>query len=431
MNYIRTSHYPPAEEFLDACDELGMFVECEAPLVWISHGANETSGRPKTPDDPKYLSITSSGRSARRSPSTSVIRRIVFWSLANESRLGPHLGRGQGDGADAIGSDAAEDVPRPGLRRIQQPRLGRPCPMANFHYPGPRGPELAVSMTLAAAAPLRRVLPPELLQPRRARGRPRTARRMRERPQTDVGDRCSPRTTVIGGAIWSGLDDVFQLPSGTGDRATANGGPLTAGGERSRNTGIMKESYSPIRVGPEVVSSLRSPGEPIRAAQIENRHDFTDLSRMPHRMADRRGDGPGGDRARAARERDPKAQAGREAKFRERSLRIDVTEPARLCHRQRTRSRSESVPPPAPPFQPDCPRGRADRAPGRGGDAHGQGKGRSAGCSTAESGVMLRTVANGVPILSGGPVAHDAAADLRARAPRISGTDVEPLQRRL
>ena len=31
INYIRTSHYPPAEEFLDACDELGLMVWEEIP----------------------------------------------------------------------------------------------------------------------------------------------------------------------------------------------------------------------------------------------------------------------------------------------------------------------------------------------------------------------------------------------------------------
>ncbi len=40
VNYIRTSHYPPAEEFISLCDSIGLYVELENPLVWIGHNAN-------------------------------------------------------------------------------------------------------------------------------------------------------------------------------------------------------------------------------------------------------------------------------------------------------------------------------------------------------------------------------------------------------
>ena len=39
MNAVRLSHYPADPEFLDACDSLGLYVECEQP-GW--HWAHET-----------------------------------------------------------------------------------------------------------------------------------------------------------------------------------------------------------------------------------------------------------------------------------------------------------------------------------------------------------------------------------------------------
>ena len=42
INYVRTTHYPAPEEFLDACDELGLFVESEGPMCFAA-------GTPMTP----------------------------------------------------------------------------------------------------------------------------------------------------------------------------------------------------------------------------------------------------------------------------------------------------------------------------------------------------------------------------------------------
>ncbi|HOX59139.1 MAG TPA: glycoside hydrolase family 2 TIM barrel-domain containing protein [Candidatus Paceibacterota bacterium] len=76
LNYIRTSHYPPTAELLDAADRLGMYVEVEAPFCWVGGAL----------DSPSNLSATLTPTSAmvdyhHSHPS------VIVWSLANESHF--------------------------------------------------------------------------------------------------------------------------------------------------------------------------------------------------------------------------------------------------------------------------------------------------------------------------------------------------------
>jgi hypothetical protein len=74
VNHIRTSHYPPTAELLDAADRMGMYVEVEAPFCWV--------GTP--PDNSVYLS-------AVLTPTSAMVDYdhahpcVIFWSIANES----------------------------------------------------------------------------------------------------------------------------------------------------------------------------------------------------------------------------------------------------------------------------------------------------------------------------------------------------------
>ena len=389
VNSIRTSHYPPAEEFLDACDELGMFVECEAPLVWIGHAAN-AKWKTEDPDDPKLYPFLERAVGEmiafhERHPS------IVFWSLANESAWGPNWVKAKAF-ADAL------DPTRPKTFHDQaygefNNRGSASMPVANYHYPGPRGPELAETFP-------RPLLYGEYCH-LNCYNRVELTADPGLRDEWGNGlkrmwERMFASDTVIGGAIWSGLDDVFQLPTG---KAVGYGewGPLDGWRREKPEYWHLKEAYSPIRVGPEVVSSP-APREPIRLL-VENRHDFTDLSEM--RIEWRLGEARGSARMDLAPRRKGvlsiPAPAG---EIRGRSLRLEFWSPRGFLAEAVELPVGERAVP-EPPFEPAAS-GAIELREEAGRYIVSGPSGRWT--IDKASGALLAADTAGVPILSGGPV---------------------------
>ena len=393
MNYIRTSHYPPAEEFLDACDELGLFVECEAPLVWIQHGANET-WKTEDPRDPKYLpyikrAVAETIAFNRHHPS------IVYWSLANESGWSPLF-------AEAAEMARAMDPARPRTFHDQAyggyNNLGSDAvPIANFHYPGPLGPDLAVSMRLP-----RPLLYGEYCH-LNCYNRAELAADPGLRDEYGRGfarmwEKIFGSAEVIGGAIWSGIDDVFFLPSG---RATGYGewGPIDGWRREKPEYWHIKKSYSPVRIGPDRVAAPK-PGEAI-VLQIENRHDFTDLRecRIDWRIGEETG--------RAAIELPPRASAilrirPAAKEISGKVLRIDVTGPRGFLIDTFNIAVGDVVPP-APPFRPVVLEEKPPELEEN--DATITVRGSAFSWTfDRKTGAILRAEARGVPVLAGGPV---------------------------
>jgi len=77
-NYIRTSHYPPSEYFLDLCDEYGIYVENELPLAFIARTLDYTQRDPVHTD--RYLSVFSDIYTRDTNHPS-----VLMWSLCNES----------------------------------------------------------------------------------------------------------------------------------------------------------------------------------------------------------------------------------------------------------------------------------------------------------------------------------------------------------
>ena len=73
INLVRTSHYPAQEDLLDACDELGLYVEQENAVVWQGH-----IGR----ISPSGTIISAQKEIIERDKNRPC---ILFWSIGNES----------------------------------------------------------------------------------------------------------------------------------------------------------------------------------------------------------------------------------------------------------------------------------------------------------------------------------------------------------
>jgi beta-galactosidase len=77
VNAIRTSHYPPAERFMELCDEAGFYLLDEIPACWI---ANEVNNPSRT-----WAYTSRSMETLARDKNRAC---VVAWSCGNESGYG-------------------------------------------------------------------------------------------------------------------------------------------------------------------------------------------------------------------------------------------------------------------------------------------------------------------------------------------------------
>ena len=269
INYIRTSHYPPAEEFIEACDELGLFVEEEAPLCWVGHGANQT-WRGWDPHSTKYLSAILRG-------TTEMIQRdrshpsIIIWSLANESSWGPNFEK-------SFELTNLADPTRPKSFHDQNwgtfNNHSSTTQIANYHYPGPGGPARAEQsekpLLFGEYCHLNTYNRQEIVTDPGVRDHwGHGFATMWEKMYTSEG--------CLGGAIWSGIDDIFHLPTGK-SVGYGSWGPLDGWRRTKPEYWHIKKTYSPIKIHDKTINVLDK-GQPIKL-NIKNRHDFTNLSEI-------------------------------------------------------------------------------------------------------------------------------------------------------
>lgn len=267
-NFIRTSHYPPSEEFLEACDELGLFVENESSLTWINHHASPI-WKTWNYKDEKFLPVMMNAnlekmQAAINHPS------VIIWSLGNESNWSPLWQKVQ----DAV---KEFDPSRPTAFHDQCwggfNNLGSKADIANYHYPGANGPAATDTMSrptlFGEYAHLSTYNRRELLTDPGVR----TAYQL---PLVNMYDSIYQHKGNLGAAIWSGIDDTFHLPDG---RIVGYGpwGPLDGWRRPKPEYWGMRKAYAPIRVKNPASPKIKNGN---LVLSIENRYDFIRLNQV-------------------------------------------------------------------------------------------------------------------------------------------------------
>ena len=238
-NYIRTSHYPPSEEFLEACDELGMFVESESSLCWIEHGASPIW---KTWNylDTKYLPFMVRANmenvlSGRQHPC------IIIWSLGNESRWSPLWER-------VLSEVKKLDTSRPTSFHDQcwgnYNNAKSQADVANYHYPGLNGPA-ECEKEKARPTLFGEYMHVQCYARRELETDPSVRSDAWANTLKQMVDSVYRYPACLGGAIWSGVDDIFHLSE---NQICGYGpwGPID-GWRREKPEYIgMKKSYAPV-----------------------------------------------------------------------------------------------------------------------------------------------------------------------------------------
>ncbi|AQQ10340.1 Evolved beta-galactosidase subunit alpha [Sedimentisphaera cyanobacteriorum] len=288
MNYIRTSHYPPTERFLDYCDRYGIYVEDESAVCFQYEGIS--SNKDKFTD--RYLSqVREMVNNHRNHPS------VIIWSVGNESSYGKNFQKSY----DWI---KANDKTRPVMFSFPNtvPKNKKVYDILSLHYPKWHGNDKVHGFQIKnfdrSGMPV--IYDEWAHVPCYCTDSIKEEPNIRafwERSLDKMYANLLKSKSGAGGAIWGMIDETFFLPEdlpGRGDiwdNQGENGstealGPAIGYGQwgivdswrrKKPEFWRTKKAYSPVKILDKQVDQF-SPGEKLKL-KIHNRFNHTNLSR--------------------------------------------------------------------------------------------------------------------------------------------------------
>ncbi len=263
INFVRTSHYPPTEQFLDACDRQGIYVEEETAVCWSNVDDGPSS-------DPAFAErfLNQLDEMVQRDHGHA---SVLFWSLGNESQWG-------GNFALERKQTAELDSTRPMIFSFPDtvPLGTNAYDIYSKHYPD-AGSDLSSEKYPLLNDEYAHVACYNLDTLRRDPG----VRNFWGESIQRFGNAFIRADGCLGGSIWAGIDEVFLLPDGP-----AGYGPwgIIDGWRRPKpEYWLTRKAYSPIRVDDRPIA-LPQPGS-VLIIPISNAFSHTNLREIEIRWA--------------------------------------------------------------------------------------------------------------------------------------------------
>jgi len=262
VNFVRTSHYPPTETFLDACDRIGIYVEEETAVCFVHQAWSIASPTESNPDfTARFLTQFAEMIERDRSHPS-----VILWSLGNESNWGSNF-------AKERQYAKAEDTSRPAIFCYPEsvPAGVDAYDVYSKHYPDFDGdltskefPKLNDECTHIPCYDADTLM----RDPGVRNYWGHFIKRFWENAYLSEG--------CLGGAIWAGFDEVFMLP----DSPVGYGQwGIVDGWRRPKpEFWLAKKAYSPVRI---TASELSNPGfgQPL-LIPVKNWFNHSNLSEL-------------------------------------------------------------------------------------------------------------------------------------------------------
>jgi hypothetical protein len=259
FNFVRTSHYPPSESFLESCDHHGLYIEEETAACFVG------TQSPNAENDPHHTAQF-------MNQFAGMIERdrdhpcVVLWSLGNESRWGPNFSK-------EYSYVKIEDPTRPIIFSYPDtvPKGVKAYDVCSEHYP-----KFSSDFASASRPKLNDEFGHISCYNQETLRRDPGVRNYWGRSIKEFRRRMFEASGCLGGSIWASIDEVFMLPHscvGYGEWGVIDGWR-----REKPEYWLAKKAYSPARL---LDGSLENPGagNPLKIP-IRNEFDHTNLNEI-------------------------------------------------------------------------------------------------------------------------------------------------------